>query len=430
MDALAFIFIAFFGLLLLNVPICVSIGVTCAAYSLIYGGVNPSYIATSMFTSCDSFPLMAVPFFILAGALMEGGGLSKRLVGLGDALVGHFTGGFAIVTVICCAFFGAISGSAPATVAAIGSIIVPTMIERGYDRDFSLALIACSGCLGILIPPSIPMVMYGVSVNASIGGMFLAGFGPGLLTALLLIMVAIYYSHKRGFKGNGLKFSFSRVGKAFIDAIWAILVPVIILGGIYGGIFTPTEAAAVAVIYGAIAGKFLYKELTFKKFIDATLNSCVTVGSVLILVGTATTLGRVFTVENLSATLTTLISDFSHSKFLILLIINLLLLFVGCIMETAAAIMILAPILYPLVAPLGVNILQFGLIMVLNLGIGMVTPPVGCNLFVSMGLVEGSNFVKLVKSVIPFLLFMLFGLILVTYVPEISIGLPKLLGYT
>ena len=427
MNSIAVILVLFFVFLFLNVPICVSIGLTCAIYSVTHGGVNPSYIATSMFTSCDSFPLMAVPFFILAGALMEGGGLSKRLVNLGDSLLGHFTGGFAIVTVATCAFFGAISGSAPATVAAIGSIMVPTMIERGYDRDFSLALIAASGCLGILIPPSIPMVVYGVSTNTSIGGMFLGGFGPGILTALLLVGMAIYISHKRGFKGNGLKFSLRRVWKEFVAAIWAILVPVIILGGIYGGIFTPTEAAAVAVIYGFFAGTFIYKELTWGKFRDAVMNSCVTVGNVLIIVGTATTLGRVFTVENLPALLSNMIGGLD-SSLVILLIINLLLLVVGCIMETSAAIMILAPILLPLVAKFGVNPIHFGLIMVLNLAIGMITPPVGCNLFVAAGLAK-TEFMRIVRAVLPLLFVMLIGLILVTYAPPITLTLPKLLGF-
>ena len=427
MNSIAVILVLFFVFLFLNVPICVSIGLTCAIYSVTYGGVNPSYIATSMFTSCDSFPLMAVPFFILAGALMEGGGLSKRLVNLGDSLLGHFTGGFAIVTVATCAFFGAISGSAPATVAAIGSIMVPTMIERGYDRDFSLALIAASGCLGILIPPSIPMVVYGVSTNTSIGGMFLGGFGPGILMALLLVGMAIYISHKRGFKGNGLKFSLRRVWKEFVAAIWAILVPVIILGGIYGGIFTPTEAAAVAVIYGFFAGTFIYKELTWGKFRDAVMNSCVTVGNVLIIVGTATTLGRVFTVENLPALLSNMIGGLD-SSLVILLIINLLLLVVGCIMETSAAIMILAPILLPLVAKFGVNPIHFGLIMVLNLAIGMITPPVGCNLFVAAGLAK-TEFMRIVRAVLPLLFVMLIGLILVTYAPPITLTLPKLLGF-
>lgn len=427
MNSIAVILILFFVFLFLNVPICVSIGLTCAIYSVTYGGVNPSYIATSMFTSCDSFPLMAVPFFILAGALMEGGGLSKRLVNLGDSLLGHFTGGFAIVTVVTCAFFGAISGSAPATVAAIGSIMVPTMIERGYDRDFSLALIAASGCLGILIPPSIPMVVYGVSTNTSIGGMFLGGFGPGILMALLLVGMAMYISHKRSFKGNGMKFSLRRVWKEFVAAIWAILVPVIILGGIYGGIFTPTEAAAVAVIYGFFAGVFIYKELTLKKFKDAVMNSCVTVGNVLIIVGTATTLGRVFTVENLPALLSKMIGSLD-SSIVILLIINLLLLVVGCIMETSAAIMILAPILLPLVAKFGINPIHFGLIMVLNLAIGMITPPVGCNLFVAAGLAK-TEFMRIVRAVLPLLLVMLIGLILVTYVPPITLTLPRLLGF-
>lgn len=358
---------------------------------------------------------------------MEGGGLSKRLVDLGDSLVGHFTGGFAIVTVVCCAFFGAISGSAPATVAAIGSIMVPTMVERGYDKDFSLGLIAASGCLGILIPPSIPMVVYGVSTNTSIGGLFLGGFGPGILTAILLIIVAIFISRKRGYKGNGRKFSLKHVGEAFVPAIWAILVPVIILGGIYGGIFTPTEAAAVAVIYGFFAGKFIYKELTWKKFVDAVTNSCTTVGSVLIIVGTATTLGRVFTVEKLPSILSEMIGTIS-SEFVILLIINGLLLIVGCLMETSAAIMILAPILLPLVVPFGVNPIHFGLIMVLNLAIGMITPPVGCNLFVAAGLAK-LDFVKIVRAVVPFLIAMAIGLILVTYVPQITLALPQILGY-
>lgn len=427
MNSIAFILVCFFVLLFLNVPICVSIGLTCAAYSVIYGGVSPSYIATSMFTSCDSFPLMAVPFFILAGALMEGGGLSKRLVDFGDSLLGHFSGGFAIVTVACCAFFGAISGSAPATVAAIGSIMVPTMLERGYDKDFSLALIAASGCLGILIPPSIPMVVYGVSTNTSIGGMFLGGFGPGILTALLLIAISIYISRKRGYKGNGRKFSLKHVWDTFVPAIWAILVPVIILGGIYGGIFTPTEAAAVAVIYGFFAGKVIYKELTWEKFKVAVMNSCVTVGNVLIIVGTATTLGRVFTVENLPSILSNLLSGVT-SKVVILLIINGLLLIVGCLMETSAAIMILAPILLPLVLPFGVNPIHFGLIMVLNLAIGMITPPVGCNLFVAAGLAK-LDFMKIVRAVLPLLAFMLIGLVAVTYIPSITLALPHLLGY-
>lgn len=427
MNSIAFILVCFFVLLFLNVPICVSIGLTCAAYSVIYGGVSPSYIATSMFTSCDSFPLMAVPFFILAGALMEGGGLSKRLVDFGDSLLGHFSGGFAIVTVACCAFFGAISGSAPATVAAIGSIMVPTMLERGYDKDFSLALIAASGCLGILIPPSIPMVVYGVSTNTSIGGMFLGGFGPGILTALLLIAISIYISRKRGYKGNGRNFSLKHVWDTFVPAIWAILVPVIILGGIYGGIFTPTEAAAVAVIYGFFAGKVIYKELTWEKFKVAVMNSCVTVGNVLIIVGTATTLGRVFTVENLPSILSNLLSGVT-SKVVILLIINGLLLIVGCLMETSAAIMILAPILLPLVLPFGVNPIHFGLIMVLNLAIGMITPPVGCNLFVAAGLAK-LDFMKIVRAVLPLLAFMLIGLVAVTYIPSITLALPHLLGY-
>ncbi len=421
------IFGIFAALVFLTVPIGIAIGLAVIIYSLISGYIPLMYTAGGMFSACDSFPLLAIPFFILAGALMEGGGLSKRLVNFADSLVGHFTGGLAIVTVITCLFFGAISGSGPATVAAIGTIMVPTMIEKGYDKKFAMALVAASGCLGVIIPPSIPMVMYGVATGASISKLFMGGFLPGIVCALFLIIVAVRICGKLGYRGNGEKFSMKKVGKEFVNAIWALLVPVIILGGIYGGYFTPTEAAVVAVIYGLIVGLFVYKELNAKVIYDKFADSAKTTGTILIIVGTGTILGRVLTLAQVPQDVTTAITGMTDNKYVFLLIVTILFLIVGCLMETNSAILILGPILYPIAQIYGVDIIQFGILMVVNLAIGFITPPVGVNLFVACG-IGGVRFVDLVKNIIPFLLALIAALLIITYVPAVSMFLPNLLS--
>lgn len=428
MSGTAILFISFFVFLLLNVPIFASIGVSIMLYIIVDGGVTWNILESVMTTACDSFPLMAIPLFILAGALMESGGLSKRLINFADSLVGHFPGGLTIVTVIACMFFGAISGSAAATVATIGVIMVPSMIERGYDKGFSYALIAAAGCLGVIIPPSITMVTYGVATNASISTLFLGGFAPGIVVGLCLIAVSMFYCVKRGYKGNGLKFSIKRVGTTFVQAIGALMVPVIILGGIYGGIFTPTEAAAVAVFYGLIVGLFGYKELTFKKTYEALVNSAVTTATIMVIVATATVLARVLTLEQIPAAISSFITGMTDNKFVVLLIINIVLLIVGCVMDSTPAILILAPILYPIVAQYGVDIIHFGLIMTINVCIGFMTPPVGLNLFVacSIGDIE---FSKLVKNIWPFLVAMLIALVVITYCEPVAMFIPHLFGY-
>lgn len=410
-----------------SVPIGFAIGLSVVAYSLATGTVNMGYIASGLFASCDSFPLMAIPFFILSGALMEGGGLSKRLVNFFDALVGHFTGGLAIVTVITCLFFGAISGSGPATTAAVGAIMVPTMVEKGYDKKFAMALVAASGCLGVIIPPSIPMVSYGISVNASIATMFMGGFLPGILLGGLLIVTAVWSLKKSGFTGSGEVFSWNRVWIAFKDAIWAILSPVIILGGIYSGFFTPTEAAVVSVVYALFVGIFAYKELNPKTIYQKFAEAACTHGTVNIIVGTSTILGRVLTLEQIPDAVANAMISLTDNKIVILLIINLLLLACGCLLETNSSILILAPILYPVVANFGVNIVHFGIIMVVNLAIGFITPPVGVNLFVACGIGK-IPFMDLVKKIIPFLIAMLIGLVLITYIPAITMTLPGLMA--
>ncbi|MGN0965855.1 MAG: TRAP transporter large permease [Dysosmobacter sp.] len=417
----------FLGCVFASVPIGFSIGLSVVAYALATGSVNMGYIASGLFASCDSFPLMAIPFFILSGALMEGGGLSKRLVLFFDSLVGHLTGGLAIVTVITCMFFGAISGSGPATTAAVGAIMVPTMVEKGYDKKFAMALVAASGCLGVIIPPSIPMVSYGISVNASIATMFMGGFLPGIVLGTLLIITAVYVCKKNGFTGNGEQFSWKKVGASFKDAFWAILSPVIILGGIYSGVFTPTEAAVVSVVYALLVGIFAYKELNTKNIYKKFAEAACTHGTVNIIVGTSTILGRVLTLEQIPDAVATSMIGFTDNKIVIMLIINLLL-GCGCLLETNSSILILAPILYPVAASFGVDIVHFGIIMVVNLAIGFITPPVGVNLFVACG-IGNIPFAELVKKIIPFLLVLLVGLLLITYIPAITLTIPRILGY-
>ncbi|MEL7649376.1 MAG: TRAP transporter large permease [Sedimentibacter sp.] len=426
MDALI-IFGSFALFIILNVPIGIAIGLSMLTFIGLTNALPLSFIATNMFTAADSFPLMAIPFFMLSGALMEGGGLSQRLVNVAESFVGHFTGGFAMVTIITCAFFGAISGSAPATVAAIGSIMYPAMLQRGYSKKFSAAVIAASGCLGVIIPPSIPMVIFGVATGASVGNLFVGGFGPGIVFAGGLMSLSYVICKKQGFKGNGLKFSFKRVFASLKEGIWALFVPVIILGGIYGGFFTPTEAAVVSVVYGFIAGRFIYKELTLEKIWNSLIGSSMTVGTVLIIVGTGTIFARVLTIARIPDQIVNGILSISDNPVVIIVMLNILLLFVGCVMETLAAIMILGPILAPVAAYAGMNLIHFGILMVVNLAVGFITPPVGVNLFVACGITKVS-FEDLSKAILPFIMVLVVVLLIISFVPEITMWLPTMMN--
>lgn len=417
----------FLVLLLTSVPIAISLGLAATGALLYSGKVSSSYIAQGLVTSIDSFPLMAVPFFILAGDLMGHGGLSKRLLNVGNVFFGRFTGGLAIIAVVTCMFFAAISGSGPATVAAVGSILLPAMARDGYPKGFSIGLVASAGCMGIIIPPSIPMVIYATSSNVSISAMFLAGVIPGLLIALSLIAVAFYKSKQNNYRGADRKYSAKEIMATINDAKWALLVPVIILGGIYGGVFTPTEAAAVGVIYGFIVGVFVYKELKFKDLYRIIAGSALTSATVMIIVGTATIFGRVLAIERIPVMIAEFIVQMTSSPMVVLMLINVLLLFVGMFMETLAAIIILTPILLPVVMAVGVDPVHFGIVMIVNLAIGLVTPPVGVNLFVGAR-VGGSTLEAVSKGSMPFLAAMLIVLMLVTYIPSLSLFLPKLMG--
>ncbi len=415
--------------LVLNVPIGFALGLAVLGYLASADSTFPLRILSqTMVTACDSFPLMAVPFFILAGAVMEGGGLSRRLVDFAESIMGHVTGGLAMVTVLTCMFFGAISGSSPATVAAIGAIMIPAMVSKGYPPRFAVGLAAVAGGLGVIIPPSIPMVVYGVATNESVGYLFLGGFGPGVICGFFLMAVSYYISRREGYLGSGRPFALREVMRAGNAAKWALLVPIIILGGIYGGVFTPTEAAVVAVFYGIVAGKYIYKELSWASVNKHLVDSAVMVASILIIVGTATTLGKIMTAEQIPEAIARGLLAFTDSKLVFLVLINCFLLVVGCIMDTLGAILILGPILAPVAAQYGVDPIHFGLIVIVNLAVGFVTPPVGMNLFVACGL-TGQNLDEVSRAVIPFAIAMGSALIFITYVPEITLAIPQLLGY-
>ena len=423
----AVLFIGLAVLLILNVPVGIAIGGASLAAIIAGGTLSVGYLPQALVTGCDSFPIMAIPLFILAGELMGAGGVSKRILDVCNAFIGRVTGGLAIVTVVVCMFFAAVSGSGPATVAAVGSMVVPSMLERGYSKKFVLALIACAGSIGVIIPPSIPMVIYGVSTSTSISGLFMAGFMPGILIGLVLIAWCYYYCKKQGWKGDSEPFSMKRALRATWEATWALINPVIILGGIYCGIFTPTEAAAVAAVYAFVCGVFIHKELGRHNLVSTIANACSTNGTTMVILGCATAFTKILTIEQIPAMITEAIVGLTSNYVVILLLINVLLLIVGCFMDTTPAMMVLSPILLPVATSIGLNPIHFGLIMVVNLAIGFITPPLGINLFVAARV--GNEPLETVTSgIIPFILAMLLCLLLITFIPQISMFLPQALG--
>ncbi|HZH61471.1 MAG TPA: TRAP transporter large permease [Metabacillus sp.] len=419
------LFGSFIFFLLLTVPIGISLGLASLVTILNADVTSVEYLAQSLVQSTDSFPLMAVPFFILAGEIMGKGGISERLFKLANVFVGNFTGGFAMAAVLTCMFFAAISGSGPATVAAVGGIMIPAMVGYGYEKKFATAVVVAAGALGIIIPPSIPMVIYGVSGSVSIGDMFIAGIIPGILISAVMMGWSYIYSKKKNYKGNGEKFTIKRALSGINEAKWAIFIPVLILGGIYGGIFTPTEAAVVAVVYAAFISIFVYKELTFKSFPNVLKDAALTSATILIIIGTANAFGRILTLEQIPRMVADSLLSVSSNPLVILLLLNLLLLFVGMFMDTVAAIIILVPILLPIAINIGIDPIQFGIIMIVNLAIGFITPPVGVNLFVGSG-ISGLSIETLAKATVPFFVSMILSLAVITVIPEVSLFLLEL----
>lgn len=410
----------------LTVPIGISLGLAVIATIFYSGIVDITFFAQGLTTAMDSFPLMAAVFFILAGDLMGRGGISKRLLKVADAFFGRYTGGLALVTVAACMFFAAISGTGSATVAAIGTMVIPEMMRKGYDRGFSSALIASSGSIGAMIPPSVTMVIYGVTTGVSITAIFLAGIFPGILVGLSLMIYSYIVSRKHGYTGNDKAYTNREKLQIINEAKWSLLVPIIILGGIYGGIFTPTEAAAVAVIYGYIIGMFVYKEFSIKELPEIILKSALITSTILVIIGTSSGFGRILSLERIPSMIAESIVAMSSSKVVVFLLVNALLLVVGTFMETLAAVIILAPILLPVVTAYGMSPVHFGIIMVINLAIGFVTPPLGANLFVACQVADIS-FEKISRAIVPLIAVMVVALLIITFVPQISMFLPNLI---
>ena len=423
----AILFLCFFLFLAVGVPVVGSIGLSIIINGALSGDITPAYVARSMIQSLDSFTILAVPLFILAGEIMGQGGISKRLFNFANACLGGFTGGVPMATVLMCMLFGAISGSGQATFAAVGSIMIPAMVAQGYQKPFVTGLTASSGGLGVLIPPSLPMVMYAISVGTvSIDEMLTAGILPGILCGVCLMVYAYIYCKRHPVAHSEDAEPRMGVLKSLKDGFWALLTPVIILGGIYIGIFTATEAAAAACVYGLIVSLFIYKTVNLKMIPDILLRAAGLNAPILIIVAGATALGRVLTLQNVPAMLAETLLSITDNKWIILLLLNILLLIVGMLMETLSAITILAPILLPVAEGIGLDPVHFGVIMVANLAIGFVTPPVGTNLYTAAS-ITGLPVKDLTKAIIGPVVALLVAQVFIVLIEPISTLLPSLL---
>lgn len=418
------IFIVFMVCVFLGVPIVFSLGIASIVGIAVFDIVPLSYYIQVLYAGSDSFTLLAVPFFILVGEILCIGGIAERLVSFANTIFGRTSGSLGYITVFVCAIFAAISGSGVATVAAVGGIMVPAMIKEGYDKNYAGSIAASSATLGPIIPPSLPMVMYGITAGVSITKLFTAGIGPGLLMTVSLMLLNFTVAKKYRFqpaKKEG-KFDWRALGKEFLSAIWGLLVPIIILGGIYGGIFTPTEAAVVACVWGLFVSVFIYREMDFRKFIQCLNNTIKTTGMCLIMASIALAFGRVLTLMGVPIAITNAITSITDSKIVILLLFNVILFIAGMFLETLAAVFIFTPLLLPIAQSVGVNPIHFGLIMCVNLAIGLVTPPVGLNLFIASKLAD-TKMEALLGWVMKFIIILLADLMLITFVPQISLFL-------
>jgi tripartite ATP-independent transporter DctM subunit len=418
--------IVFLGSMALGVPIAFCLGITAVA-ALLQAGLPLQVVAQRVFTGIDSFPLMAVPFFVLAGDLMNSGGTTLRLVRCANALVGWIRGGLAHTTIVAAMFLSGISGSAVADASALGTILIPGMKQEGYDADFSSAVVASASTMGPIIPPSIFMVIYGVTTGVSVGALFAAGFIPGVLIGLSFMAVAYVIAKRRNYPRTS-RLSWSQVGTTLREAIFALFAPFVILGGILLGIFTPTEAAAVAVLYGFLIGMFVHKELRWGDLPGILLQSGVTTSILLLIIGTANILSWVLSAEQVPQKIAELLLGVTTNPLLIMLLINLFLLLVGMFMEGGAAIIILAPVLAQVATQVGIHPLLFGFVMVFNLSIGLLTPPLGVCLFVVCG-ISRISLERMVAAILPFLIVEIGVLFIVSYIPWVVLIVPRLLGY-
>ena len=424
---MGFILFGLFALFIFsNIPIAISLGLS-AVITIVLFDFPLIIFPSMMYSAIGKFSLLAIPFFILAGVIMEKAGISKRLIHFANVCVGHFTGGLAIVTVIVACFFAAISGSGPATVAALGAILIPAMVHEGYDKGMASALMASSGGIGIVIPPSIAFVVYGVLAEVSIGKLFIAGIIPGILMGVSLIIASLIMLRKNPNIKKRQKSTPKEILKAFADAFWGLLTPVIILGGIYGGFVTPTEAAGVAVVYGLLVGFFVYKEIKIKDMFRLLVESSIASAAVMFIIANASVFAWVLTTGQIASNMAASLMSFTTSKIGLLLLMNLIFLIAGCFIDAISAFYILVPILLPVIVSIGVDPILFGVFMTVNLAIGLATPPVGIDLYVACN-ISKIPLKEISYKVLPFIFAMLVALMLITFVPQISLWLPNFMG--
>jgi len=418
------IILVLFLVFLLGFPIAFSLGMVSLAQVLI-DGFPALVVVQRMFTGADSIALTAIPLFILSGGLMFRGGMSKRIVNFADLLIGHFPSGLAMVSILACMFFAAITGSAIAATAAIGGIMIPLMVEKGYDKEYCAPLLACGGSIGPIIPPSIPLLIFGVMANVSVAKLFIGGFLPGILMGVGLMIYSYFVGKKRNYIGRETKAPLKDVLIAGKDALLALLMPVIIIGGILSGAFTPTESGTIAVFYALIVGMFVYRELTVKDLWIALRDSAKSTGQVLVVVAFASLFTWVITVNNVPQDVGAFLKETINNKYVLLLVINIILLIAGTFIDTTSAIVIFTPLFLPLAQSFGIDLIHFGLIMAVNLTIGMCTPPLGVCLFVA-GSIAKISLKDQFRDLLPMLGVLIVVLLLVTYVPQIVLFLPGL----
>ena len=417
----AVLFTSLFVLLFTSIPVFIAMAAAGAMALALFTSIPLEVVAQRMFSGIDTFSLIAVPFFILAANIMKGGGMSRRIINVADKVVGHFTGGLAIATVISCMFFGALSGSSPATVIAIGGLLLPELINAGYGEEFSLGLITSTPAIAVIIPPSIGMIIYGTVTGVSIGDLFIGGVGPGIVWGLVT-MVYCYIYAKRSKVPVKKRATLKELLVAIKEAGWALGVPVIIIGGIYGGIFTPTESAVVAAIYAIIISLFVYKEMDFKDLMKESVDAAIGTAQIMVLLAAASIFSWILTREQVPQALANTLVSITNSRILILLMINIILLIAGMFIDAASIQTILSPLFLPVALNYGIDPVHLGIIMVVNGAIGMATPPFGLNLFVATGLSK-KPLSTIIKGVMPFIILSLIAMAIITYVPQITLFL-------
>ena len=411
--------------MLIGVPVAVSLGASTVLTMLLFTDLDVAAMPQLIFDGINKFALMAIPMFILAGNLLSKGGSARRIIDFAKSMVGHLPGGLPMSAIFACVIFAAVSGSSPATVVAIGSIMFAAIKEAGYPKEYAVGGITTAGSLGILIPPSVVMIVYGVTAEVSIAQLFMAGVVPGLMLGGMMIAQTYFGAKRLGFKATTPEPWSERI-KKFFRAFWALLIVVVVIGGIYGGIFTPTEAAAASAIYALIISLFVYKDIKFKDLWDICLESAITTAMIFFIIANAVVFAYLLTSENIPQTIADSILAANIGKIGFLIIVNVLLFIMGQFMEPSSVVMIMVPLLLPIATALGVDPVHFGILLIVNMEIGMITPPVGLNLFVASGL-TGMNLKDVIVSCLPWTLTLFVGLVLVTYIPEISLWLPRLM---